>query len=361
MGRSGTIQTSPTDSLGCTGYTDLPSGKCKVDLKPRLGCKLVKSIPPVEFYSGQEISLTVTVAKTGALRILKKDSEGQPIKGITFSISGSDPNITSPTVPTDDAGTITVSDLLPGEYTITEIIPENLKGKWRPQTEISQRVTLGSAGIATVQFINEQLLTLRITKSDDNTKRGLPGWMFTIEGPEGVKRVGPTNSLGIIDVNVIPGKYIVSEEVSQDTQPGWVCTTQNPLPVQISSKLLNEAKFSNKVNRLIITKFNDKNMNGKLDDFEDGLTGWNFTLKGPNSLAITPEPTNVSGTTILESLTPGEYILTEVPQSGWTNTTPSNRSVSIKAGEKQEVAFGNIKSNSIEIRKFNDTNRNGYS
>ena len=358
-GSLGTIQTSPTDSLGCTGYTDLPSGKCKVDLKPRLGCKLVKSIPPVEFYSGQEISLTVTVAKTGALRILKKDSEGLPIKGITFSISGSDPNITSPTVPTDDAGTIIVSDLLPGEYTITEIIPENLKGKWRPQTEISQRVTLGPAGIATVQFINEQLLTLRITKSDDNTKRGLPGWMFTIEGPEGVKRVGPTNSQGIIDVNVIPGKYIVTEEVSQDTQPGWVCTTQNPLPVQISSKLLNEAKFSNKVNRLIITKFNDKNMNGKLDDFEDGLTGWDFTLKGPNSLAITPEPTNVSGTTILESLTPGEYIVTEIPQSGWTNTTPSNRSVSIKAGEKQEVAFGNIKSNSIEIRKFNDTNRNG--
>jgi hypothetical protein len=357
---SGTIQTPLSDDSGCTKCTGLPSGRCKVEVKLQVGWKLKNDIPEVIFDNGQDKSLLVIVAETGTLKILKKDSEGQPIKGITFSISGPDRDLTSPTVPTDDAGVITVSDLLPGEYTINEIIPANLQGRWRPKTEISQRVTLDPGGIATVQYINEQLLTLRIMKFDDNTKKGLPGWMFTVEGPEGVKRVGPTNSQGIIDVDdLIPGKYIVTEEISQDSQPGWVCTTQNPKPVQISSKLPNEVRFGNKVNRLIITKFNDKNLNGKLDDVEEGLKGWNFTLNGPNSLTITSEPTNVSGITILEGLMPGDYLITEVLQGGWINTTLRNRSISIKAGVEQKVDFGNIKSNVIEIFNFNDTNRNG--
>ena len=358
-GSLGTIQTPPTDNSGCTGYTDLPSGICKIDLKPRFGCKLVKPIPFVDLSSGQEKSLTVTVAKTGTLKILKKDSEGQPIKGITFSISGPDPNLTSPTIPTDDSGTITISDLLPGEYTVNEIIPENLKGKWRPKTEISQRIVLDPAGVATVQFINEQLLTLRIIKSDEKTKKALPGWMFTVQGPEGVKKVGPTNSQGMIDVNVIPGKYLVTEEISQDTHPGWICTTQNPQPVQISSRLPNEVKFGNKVNRVILTKFNDKNLNGKFDASEEGLKGWNFTIKGPDGQTKTTTPTNASGMTVLEGLMPGDYIISEVVQSDWINTTPSYRSASMKAGVEQEITFGNVKSNVIEIFKFNDTNRNG--
>ena len=358
-GSLGTVQTQPTDNSGCTKYTALPSCRCKIDLKPQGGCKLVKPIPFVYLSNGGEESLSVTVAKTGTLRILKKDSEGQPIKGITFSISGPDPNLTSPTVPTDDAGTITISDLLPGEYIINEIIPENLRGKWRPNTEISQKIMLEPAGIATVQFINEQLLTLRITKYDEYTKKGLPGWMFTIDGPEGVKRVGPTNSQGMIAADVIPGKYIVTEEISQTSHPGWVCTSQNPQHVEISSKLPNEVKFGNRVNRIIITKFDDRNLNGKFDNFEEGLMGWNFTIKGPNGQTRTTPPTNTSGMTVLEGLIPGDYIVSEVVENNWINTTPSNRFVPMKAGVEQEITFGNVKSNIIEIFKFNDTNRNG--
>ncbi|MHB8118743.1 MAG: SpaA isopeptide-forming pilin-related protein [Methanothrix sp.] len=357
-GQNGTITMDPTDKSGVTILKGLPSGTYHIQEEPKDGWRLI-SIEPnsVTFGSGENKSVRVTNARTGSLRITKRDSMGQPLSGWRFSIEGPDRIITNTT---DDSGIVIVKDLMPGKYIVKEIIQEDLQNQWRPRTE-SQSVTVMAGEIATVQFINDQLLNLRIIKFDDESKNGLPGWMFTVIGPKYVKIVGPTDSQGIVVVsNLIPGDYVVTEEISQDSKPGWICTTQNPQSVKVLPGLPNKVEFGNRVNSLIFKKFNDTNLNRKQDGAEEGLPGWSFNMEGPDHRTIPTDPTNIEGITTAKGLMPGRYIVREVLQNGWINTTPLAVSVDIKAGEDVVVPpFGNVKSSRVEIFKFNDTNRNG--
>jgi hypothetical protein len=372
----GTFPIGPTDGSGKATWIGLPVGKYGIEEIAQPGWKLISITPnKVTIKPGENPPVRAKNAKTGTIKIIKMDSEGQPVNGLTFMISGPDRDLNNPTDPTDDNGVITVSNLLPGEYEIEEILPGNLPGSWRAKTDIVQTVNLLPGEVATVRFVNEQLLSMRIIKFEDlnkngrrdvdargiPTERGLSDWKFIVEGPEGINKVGTTNAEGIAYVNdLIPGKYIVTEDISKDSKPGWICTTLNPHPVQISSKLPNEVVFGNSVNSLIFKKFNDTNLNRKQDGNEEGLPGWSFNIEGQDGRIITTDPTDIRGITTAVGLMPGRYVVTEVLQNGWINTTSLSVTVDVRVGEDIPVPpFGNVKSSRLEIFKFNDTNRNG--
>jgi hypothetical protein len=366
----GTFSSPPTDSNGKTILIGLPSGVYNIDEKSQRGWKHINTSPnPATLQPGENINIEIKNGKTGTIKIIKKDSEGQLLPGWRFSISGPDPDLISPTVPTDSNGVIIIDNLLPGNYTITEIIPG---GNWK--TIPGKTVELPPGGEVAAQFVNVPYVPLTIIKYDDRNgngkldrdasgspiESGLSGWYFTVEGPEGLKNAGPTNANGIAVANdLTPGNYVVKEQISADSKPGWICTVKNPQPVQISSRLPNAVEFGNKVNRIIIRKFNDTNINGKREKDEGGLEGWTFTVEGPNGMIAPPLPTNANGITVLEGLLPGTYNISEDLKGSWINTTPISRSITINAGEEKEENFGNINSSMVEIFKFNDTNRNG--
>jgi len=322
----------------------------------------------ITFGSGEDKSVEFVNAKTGTLNIVKKDSAGAPLSGWSFRIEGPD---TKTTGPTDVSGTITVTDLLPGEYAIQE----NLNSEWVNITPIRQRVALKPGETTTVQFINDPLLNLKILKFEDvngngnldgsadgsSAESGLSGWTFSVEGPNGFKTVaGPTNSEGMAIVRgVTPGSYVVAEEISQDSKPGWMTTTPNPQQVKISRNSPNRVEFGNKVNSIAITSFDDANFNGKRDKGEVGLQGWTMAVGASDGSIKASDPTNADGIIVLKGMLPGKHNISEDLKAGWINTTPLSISVPIAAGEAKAIEFGNIKTGSIEIFKFNDTNRNG--
>ena len=104
----------------------------------------------VELFPGQTSTITIQNDKRPNLTIRKTDKDtGEPIPGVTFTLNYADgPTIT--TEPTGEDGTVTIENLLPGVYTVTEqSVPEGYILDTTPQ-----QVTLEPNRDATVQFQN---------------------------------------------------------------------------------------------------------------------------------------------------------------------------------------------------------------
>ena len=379
----GFSETLITDDSGNATKTNLPSGKYSIEEVPQPGWRLInlKNMKDgsksnkeliVDFGSGQEIYVQSTNAKTGTIKIIKADTEGHPLKGWTFSIKGEKfGDGLGQTNPTNEAGIVLIPNLLPDTYTIQEIDEDGWKCiSDNPQTP----VVLNPDGTVEVRFVNARLKDLIIKKFEDKNGNRvqdedeiaslrdprLANWHFTVQGPDGQTRGADTDDSGTAVVRgLIPGKYVVTEDTSEASHPGWICTTQNPMPVTITSTSEDVVKFGNKVDKIIFFKFNDTNLNGKHDE-EEGLPNWEYNVVGPDG-SLKPIPkTNSSGFYILEGTKPGNYLITEVRQNGWINTTPLSKSISINAGEEVKVSYGNINAGKIVLFKFNDTNRNRF-
>jgi uncharacterized repeat protein (TIGR01451 family) len=119
------------------------------------------------------------------------------------------------------------------------------------------------------------------------------------------------------------------------------------------------------VGTLCIVKFNDLNGDGKQDPGEPLLAGWSFTVLNTTTSQTGTLVTGSDGR-ICRDVPPGSYTVTEVVQSGWTQTAPTPVgpvSVTVVAGQTTTIAFGNhqgeTKPGTLCIVKFNDLNGDG--
>ena len=131
-------------------------------------------------YAGEKetASLTWKGNSYGKIKITKKDSDTKnAINGATFSITG--PNNYSNSVTITNNGEVTVSDLKPGTYTITETGAGpgyNLS----LQTDTVKTVTVTNGNTSTVAFENKKYGNLKIRKVDDYSKIPLKGVYFYV-------------------------------------------------------------------------------------------------------------------------------------------------------------------------------------
>ena len=169
----------------------------------------------VELFPGKTSTITIQNDKRPNLTIRKTDKDtGEPIPGVTFTLNYADgPTIT--TEPTGEDGTVTIENLLPGVYTVTEqSVPEGYILDTTPQ-----QITLEPNRDATVQFQNYKRPTLTIHKVDINGN-ALTGAIFEVKTKAGVKigdfPVGPDGSITIENVHLDEGYYIVTEIQAPD-------------------------------------------------------------------------------------------------------------------------------------------------
>ncbi|MBS4027962.1 MAG: T9SS type A sorting domain-containing protein, partial [Ignavibacteriales bacterium] len=110
------------------------------------------------------------------------------------------------------------------------------------------------------------------------------------------------------------------------------------------------------------TTFNDANGNGVKDVGESGLANWRIKISGAK---IDSTLTNGSGVYTFTSVPAGNFTVSEVVQSGWTQTLPASPgtySVTLSSGQSVTGKdFGNqaIQYSSISGILFNDLNGNG--
>ena len=136
------------------------------------------------------------------------------------------------------------------------------------------------------------------------------------------------------------GTYTVSEVV----QPGWEETypkSGSYVIVLAAGKISKRNDFGNfKFGTISGMKFDDINGNGRKDSGDVGLSGWTIILKGPHG-STASTVTDANGNYSFINLGPGVYTLSEVMQSGWTQTAHPG-SIVIRSGTtSSKDNFGN--------------------
>ena len=304
----------------------------------------------VELFPGQTSTITIQNDKRPDLTIRKTDKDtGEPISGVTFTLNYADGPIIT-TEPTGEDGTVTIENLLPGVYTVTEqSVPEGYILDTTPQ-----QVTLEPNRDATVQFQNYKRPTLTIHKVDVNGN-ALTGAIFEVKTKAGVKigdfPVGPDGSITVENIHLEEGYYIVTEIQAPD---GYILDS-TPHEVYLRPGKTTEISIENEKKPGLTIKKSDSVTGNPLkgakfelwvakDNTEDGTY-----QKLDQSFYYTDE----NGEIYLDKLDTGWYKVVEVdPPTGYALRDPSEQTIYVDSDKAVELIFENTPLSALVVWKF---------
>ena len=304
----------------------------------------------VELFPGKTSTITIQNDKRPNLTIRKTDKDtGEPIPGVTFTLNYADgPTIT--TEPTGEDGTVTIENLLPGVYTVTEqSVPEGYILDTTPQ-----QITLEPNRDATVQFQNYKRPTLTIHKVDINGN-ALTGAIFEVKTKAGVKigdfPVGPDGSITIENVHLDEGYYIVTEIQAPD---GYILDS-TPHEVYLRPGKVTEITIENeKKPGLTIKKIDSVTGNPlKGAKFELWVSKDNTEDGTFQKLDQNYYYTDENGEIFLDKLDTGWYKVVEVePPTGYALRDPSEQIIYVDNDKAVELIFENTPLSALIVWKY---------
>ncbi|MDY6892474.1 MAG: hypothetical protein SVO26_02005 [Chloroflexota bacterium] len=268
---------------------------------------------------------------------------------------------------TSGGGYITLTNLVPGFYTVEET-PQvgwvNSDPGIDPPTPIVKTVEVVAGQRGMVMFGNYvyvgsgDLVVFKYNDTggdggyDPGDDTGLDGWDFTIVGPSGSFSETTYSGGYIYLFGLEVGQYTVTET----PQDGWINTDPGITPptpivktVEVTEEGPSTVRFGNYLEvasgGLTVFKYRDTDGNGVYDAADDpGLNGWEFTIDGPSGTFS--EVTASGGYAQFTGLDAGQYTVTETLKPGWRNTdpgvTPIVKTVQVLDDETALVRFGNI-------------------
>lgn len=174
-----------------------------------------KSEWTVTLNSGNQGTVTINAVNEqipGKVQIVKTSEDGK-VDGISFRITG---NGVDKTIKTENGGIITVSNLKPGTYTITETVED----KYEPQE--TRKVTVVSGQTSTITFNNTlKRGDLKVIKaSEDGLNEGIKFHLYgTSHSGLKIDEYAITDKNGIAIFNdVLIGNNYTLEEVDTDSK-----------------------------------------------------------------------------------------------------------------------------------------------
>jgi len=297
---------------------------------------------------------------------------------------------TARTLVTDAAGNFLFTEVGPGSYVLSEVVPAGFTQTAPPGGTIS--VTLASGGTSiTNAFGNFRgVLTGTISGSKfndangngtlDSGETGLTGVTITLTpvaggvfagGTTPAARTVVTGAGGAFSFNDVPlGPYTLSETVP----PGFQQTAPPPpgtIPVALTFTARNSvgSLFGNRALGASVsgTKFTDTNGNGTRDAGDAGQAGVTIRLVSAGG-QVTTATTDASGNFSFTGLAAGTYTVSEVVPAGFVQTAPAapgTFALTLTSGQVVAgLLFGNRAlgagdTGSITGRKWLDLNENG--
>ncbi|HVE66475.1 MAG TPA: SdrD B-like domain-containing protein [Thermoanaerobaculia bacterium] len=297
---------------------------------------------------------------------------------------------TARTLVTDGAGNFLFTEVAPGSYVLSEVVPTGFTQTAPPAGTIP--VTLASGGTSINNLFGNfrGVLTGTISGSKFNDangngtldagETGLPGVTITLTPVAGGQFAGgtvpPTRTVvtgagGAFSFGEVPlGSYTLSETV-----PAGFQQTAPPAPGTIGVTLTFAARnsvgnlFGNRALGASVsgTKFNDANGNGSRDAGESGLAGVTIRLTSAGG-QVTTATSDASGNFSFTGLAAGAYTVSEVVPTGFVQTAPAapgTFALNLTTGQVVTgLLFGNRaiapgETGTISGRKWLDLNENG--
>ena len=210
--------------------------------------------------AGKTASVTFNnVLRKGSLKIIKT-SEDNLVANIRFTVTGEN---YSQTVKTNENGEMLLSDLFPGEYTVTE----NESSKYEEQPP--QTVTVEEDKTAVVSFKNLLVKSrLKIVKTAEDGN--VSDIEFNVRGNNYNRTVRTDENGEIVLKDLIPGTYTVTESADDRYEK------QDPQNVYVEDRKVAAVTFRNilKKGNLKIVKTSD---DGVVENIEFTVTGENFS------------------------------------------------------------------------------------
>lgn len=304
----------------------------------------------VELFAGKTSTIVIQNDKRPNLTIRKTDrATGAPLAGVTFTVQHAD-GATVTTEPTGADGTVTIENLLPGVYTITEqSVPEGYLLDTTPQ-----QITLEPNRDATVQFQNDKRPTLLLKKVDMDGKP-LTGAIFEVKTKAGVELgdfpVGADGTVTIDHVHLEEGYYIITEIQA----PSGYILDDTPHEVYLRAGKTTELILKNE-KKPGLTIIKQDSVTG------EPLQGAKFELwvakdNNPDGTFQKLEQnyyvTNATGVIELENLDTGWYKIVEVePPSGYALQNPAEEIIYVEHDKAVEVLFENTPLSALVVYKF---------
>ena len=305
---------------------------------------------------------------------------GTDVNGWTFTVTGPSGTGTCSTdsngnLPTTTCGSLNLSQLIPGSYTITETTANASRtidtaastfntdpGGALP---VSKTVTVTAGTTATnVVFGNTCFITKTFRITDvPSGESGLFAFYTIDSGPNSgttvykvaLTQVGTTGTwtgtAGAFHItNSITWGYGINlgtanEQTAPGTSPASFATAGYPACAETNSRRALPSNVTG-------TKYKDVNSNGTNDNGDQPLGGFTFQLL--NGTTVVQSATSDSlGNYTFSNVLPGGYTVHEVGQTGWRQTEPASnadRSVTVLLEQNATVAaFGNTPLSDITV------------
>ncbi|HRW82399.1 MAG TPA: SdrD B-like domain-containing protein [Methanothrix sp.] len=321
-----------------------------------------------------------------------QDDDEPGLPGWTITLVAPDGTETSTT--TADDGSYRFEGLAAGSYTVSEVSQDG----WTPTAPDtgSQTVDLAEVNATDVSFGNveearpPEAPTRNITGFKfndlngngvrDADEPGLAGWTINLVAPDGTETSTTTAEDGsYMFEGLAAGSYTISEE----SQSGWtpIAPDTGSQSVNLSDADAADVSFGNAISEappenitepedddeatplalnISGVKFNDLNGNGVRDADEPGLAGWTITLVAPDGTETSTTTADDGSYRFSGLMTRGTYMLSEVPQTGWSQTAPANGMVTMANADVTDLNFGNMAATfRISGRAFKDQNGDG--
>ena len=361
-----------TDEHGEIRVPGLKPGKSVIVTETRApdGYLIDTQSQTVQIKEGRTVSLTFKNQPKGKLIIQKRDSTtGQPLPGAEFRVTtaagceaGLDGVIGTATLTqngiftTDGQGEITITNLAPGAYVLTEIkAPAGYV-----MDRASTNVVIGKNGdTQTVIVKNSKAGTLVIDKRDSLTGKPLQGVTFKVTTSTGEfvpAENGQISSNGLyftdkdgkITIHGVVGTLVVTETA---TIPGYtIDEASRTQTVVVNPNDTQTLHFTNTPSTtLVIEKY--------IEGTTTPLKGVTFLVTDSSGAVVGRSNgefiTDENGRVVIHDLIPGTTVMArEVKTVDGFVLDGTPKSILIKAGEVQTLTFYNKKQGTLVIRKL---------
>lgn len=142
-----------------------------------------ETVQRIEILPHQDTEITFTNVQYGKLKIQKAMEGDGPVSGWVFRVTDAHGNaVENSPFTTSEDGTILTANLLPGEYTVEELLPED--NLYQCKSENSQKVSVVQGQTAEVSFVNALRPGTITVKKVDTTGSSLAGATFLLEWSE---------------------------------------------------------------------------------------------------------------------------------------------------------------------------------
>ncbi len=305
-----------------------------------------------------EFDITNTYTqKPGSLRIVKTLSgevDAASDKTFTFTVTG--PDGYNETVTVTGAGTVTLDNLVPGDYTVTEDKASAQITGYTLAVTGEGKATVSAEEVANVTIVNtytQKLGSLKITKklagavdaASDKT------FTFTVTGPNYSNTVTITGN-GYAELeNLVPGEYKITEQ-NADIEGYTLEVTGNGETKTVTADQVAEFYITNTYTQKLGSLKIVKSVVGGGEEAANKT--FTFTVTGPDEFSKTVT-INGEGEETLNDLVPGEYKITEqnADIDGYTLEVSGNTTATVTAEKVANATITNTyhKLGSLKIVK----------